>query len=117
MKPDDTLQTAVFVDLAPPSGGLDAVRERLRRRQQVRRLGGGLALAALALLVVLPILLAPAPRTAMDWSGDILAAEPLGEGPQVHGRGTVGVLEVGRTPDTVMVRVLPPSSPRETPNP
>ena len=103
---DPRLPAAAFLDLAPPAGGLAGVQARLRARQLRRRVGGGLALAALALLVVLPALVDRAPRADTRWTADIAVARATDDGPTVEARGPVGVVEVARTDTIVMVRVL-----------
>jgi hypothetical protein len=62
----------VFTPLDPPTGGLEALHDRLRRRSQQRRrrlvAGGALAVAASALLFLRP---APAPEVD-DPTWDVL---------------------------------------------
>ena len=108
MKADatDVMKTHVFLDLKPPEGGLAAVQARLRRQQMWRRGRVGLALAALALIMVRPALMPTPTPTAVDWSDDIAMVQVDPSGPQVMGRAGLGVLEVGRTQDILMVRVI-----------
>lgn len=106
---DNDLLMDVFTPLEPPGGGLQAVRARLRARQQRRVVAGALALAALALVVVLPAL--QGPQLPAAWQGDVAVAA-VAPGMQVQARGAASLEEVGRTEDVLMVRILAPAPPR-----
>lgn len=106
---ETTMLDDVFVTLQPPEGGLQAVRARLRARQQRRVVAGGLALAALALVAVLPAL--QGPRLPAEWQGDVAVAAAA-RGMAVAVRGGAATEEVGRTEDVLMVRILAPVPPR-----
>jgi hypothetical protein len=105
---ENSMLDDVFVSLRPPERGLQAVRDRLRARQQRRVLAGGLALAALALVAVLPAL--QGPRLPAEWQGDVAVAAAA-PGMAVAVRGGAATQEVGRTEDVLMVRILAPVPP------
>lgn len=107
--PEDSLLDDVFVSLQPPGGGLEAVRARLRARQQRRVVGGGLALAAMALVAVLPALRSP--PLPPDWQEDVAVATVAAPGMQVVSRGAAALEEVGRTEEVLLVRILAPAPP------
>jgi len=86
------------------------MRARFRARQQRRRMGAGLALAALALLVILPSVLAPRTTPTTDWSTDVALTAVAGGEPRVTARSGTAIQEVARNGDIVMVRILGNSS-------
>jgi len=113
--PDDAWRKEVFVDLEPEAGGLGRLQARLRARQQWTRTRRTLAVAALALIMVLPFtgvfhgVLQATPTALPD---DVALLEtPAAQGPHIEARGGAVLQEVGRTDDIVLVRYLLPPAP------